>query len=510
MGKTIKMGQSVLWVQENGPSTSFAPFAVGEDGASMTGKTIPVVGVTPVYGRDRFNNPIVVDITETALGDQPSATITIYEKKTLTFLENMVQKRCPINMQLRVVECGVLDDPFIWDKMTHWGEGVLTTYNPGDGPAIEFDNTIMQAAGTVSFRHALFLSQVQLSKLTVAEVNDLLSIDGIPDEDCNRCGTGYPGADQVLVYGAEMTGAATAKVGISVNGGGAWADSSADPLLADETLDFIQIRPFGRSGARIVVSTVVTDGASKAKIAYADIVWGAETTTVWTDAVIDATATGDTIEALAWLIHDRMYLASDGDIYISVNQGNTIPDAAIYTGAVAVGGFTISPDGSIVFAYGASNMLLRELNQNGVFAARVGPTGGTIIEAVTMAGDGRLYAGVDGQMWVSTDQGGSAGNWSLLYDWGGTLTVQNIQVVGGQRAGGGDSQVLRVVLDDPTPGTSEAWQSFDGGTSWEQVPELANDGYNDAYFSEIDDNKIVIVGDDDGSTGIIHLLEPVQ
>jgi hypothetical protein len=55
MGNTIKQGQSVLWVQENGSGSAFKPFAVGEDGASMTGKTIPVVGTTPIYGRDRYN-----------------------------------------------------------------------------------------------------------------------------------------------------------------------------------------------------------------------------------------------------------------------------------------------------------------------------------------------------------------------------------------------------------------------------------------------------------------------
>lgn len=509
MGKTIKMGQSVLWVQEDGPGTSFKPFAVGEDGASMTGKTIPVVGVTPVYGRDRFNNPIVVDITETAPGDLPSATITIYEKKTLTFLENMVQKRCPINMQLRNVECGTLDDPFIWDKMTHWGVGVLTTYNPGDGPAIEFDNTIMQAAGTVSFRHALFLSQVQLSKLTTAETADLHAIDGIPDEDCNRCGTGYPGADQVMVIGAAAITVTIANILITSNGGGVWTVVSALPFIADEHVDFVQIRPFGRGGARIIASTTVA-GAGKAQYAFADIVWGDETTTVWTLAVIDGTTAADTVEAMAWLIHDRLYFASSGDIYVSVNQGNTTPDAAIFVGTPAINGFAISPDGSAVFAFGASNQLLRELNQNGVFSARVGPTGGTAIEALTMAGDGRLYAGVDGQLWVSTDQGGSAGNWSLLYDFGGTFTVTGIQVVGGARAGGGDSQILRIVVDDPTPGTSQVWQSFDGGVSLEQVTELANDGYNGIYTSETVDNHMVIVGDQDGSTGIIHLLEPVQ
>lgn len=510
MGNTIKQGQSVLWVQEDGSGTAFKPFAVGEDGASMTGKTIPVIGVTPVYGRDRYNNPIVIDITETAPGDLPSATITIYEKKTLTFLENMVTKRCPLNMQLRVVECGTIDDPFIWDKMTHWGRGVLTTYNPGDGPAIEYDNTIMQAAGTVSFRHALLLSQTELSKLTTVEVNDILCIDGIPDEDCNECGTGYPGADQLLYAGCEAASGVTAKVLVSVNGGGSWAATSADPLIADEHIDFIQVKPHGRTGARVIVGTTVSAVAGKAHFAYADIVYGDEATTVWAVVEIDATITTEVMEAMEWVLHDRLMLGAEGDIYVSSNQGNTADDAAIYTGAVVINGFVISPDNNTVIAYGESNLLLREQNQNDIFAARVGPSGGSSITALAIAGDGSWYAGVDGKLWKSVNAGLNAGGWDLKYDWGGTLIIREIQVVGGVKAGGGDAEILRIILDDPTPGTSEVWQTLDGAATLEQIPELANDGYNGAYFSETDDNHAVIVGDDDGTTGIFHLLAPVS
>lgn len=508
MGKTIKQGQSVLWVQEGGPGTTLKPFAVGEDGASMTGKTIPVKGVTPVYGRDRFNNPVVVDLTETAPGDLPSATVTIYEKKTLTFLENMVQKQCPINMQLRAVECGVLDDPFIWDKMQHWGQGILTTYNPGDGPAIEYDNTIMQAAGTLSFRHVLLLAQLELSSLVNAEVEDALSIAGIPDEDCNRCGFGYPGADQVLYVGA-AGGAAGGNVLYSGNGGGAWAATTAPPFVTvAEQPAFIAVRPFGRDGARVICGNDVTDAASKAKYAYADVTWGDLDVAAWTGGVIDGTSTADFLEAMAWLLHDRLLFASSGDIYVSVNQGNTTPDAAIFVGANAIAGFTISPDNRDIWAFGATNTILREVDQDGVFAARVGPAGGAAFTALVVAGDGTIYAGNGTSVFKSTDNAGSAGNWTELYDFGGTMVVVELQVVGGIRAGGGDSQILRAVVDDPTPGTSSIWLSFDGGQNWEDVTQILNDGYNAAYFSQIDDNKVIIVGDNDGSFAAIHQLEP--
>ncbi len=509
MGKTIKQGQSVLWVQENGPGTTLKPFAVGEDGASMTGKTIPVKGVTPVYGRDRFNNPVVVDITETAPGDLPSATVTIYEKKSMTFLENMVQKQCPINMQLRAVECGVLDDPFIWDKMQHWGQGVLTTYNPGDGPAIEYDNTIMQAAGTLSFRHVLLLTQLELSSLVNAEVENAISIGGIPDEDCNRCGYGYPGADQVLYVGC-AGGVAGGNVLYSRNGGGAWLTTTLEPFAtAAEQPAFIAVRPFGRDGARVIAGNDVTDAGSKAKYAYADVTWGNLDIATWTGQTIEGTATGDTIEAMAWLLHDSLLFASSGDIYRSENQGNTTPDAAIFVGANAIAKFVLSPDKRDIWAIGASNQILREVDQDGVFAARVGPTGGAAFTALVVAGDGTLYAGNGTSVFKSTDSAGSIGNWTELYDFGGILAVVELQVVGGVRAGGGDSQIVRAVVDDPTPGTSQVWLSFDGGQNWEQVTEIVNDGYNAAYFSEIDNNKAIIVGDNDGSFAAIHQLEPL-
>ena len=118
MADIIKQNRAVVWVQENGDGTSFIPYADREDGMAMTGKSIPVKGLTPVYARDAAGNPVVIAINETAPGDLPTATIQIYEKAALQVLENMVSKQCPLNFQLRMVACGPLDNPFIWDKIT--------------------------------------------------------------------------------------------------------------------------------------------------------------------------------------------------------------------------------------------------------------------------------------------------------------------------------------------------------------------------------------------------------
>ena len=67
------------------------------------------------------------------------------------------------------------------------------------------------------------------------------------------------------------------------------------------------------------------------------------------------------------------------------------------------------------------------------------------------------------------------------------------------------SELLRVVVDDATPDNGEVWESEDGGNSWRPVTELTNQGYNAAYlFQDID--KMLIVGDASGGTGVVHLL----
>ena len=67
-----------------------------------------------------------------------------------------------------------------------------------------------------------------------------------------------------------------------------------------------------------------------------------------------------------------------------------------------------------------------------------------------------------------------------------------------------DSQHFRVFVDDATPGAGEVWETLDGGTSFRQITELTNTGYNAVAPSALDDNQAFIVGDG----GKIHRLAP--
>jgi hypothetical protein len=55
----------------------------------------------------------------------------------------------------------------------------------------------------------------------------------------------------------------------------------------------------------------------------------------------------------------------------------------------------------------------------------------------------------------------------------------------------------------------KVWLSVDGGNSFNDVPSLANDGYNAVYNSSEDVNRAVIVGDANATPlGQIHQISP--
>jgi photosystem II stability/assembly factor-like uncharacterized protein len=498
---TVKQSEAVAWLQDQGPGTAFNPYAVGEDGMSLTGKSIPIIGLGPVYARDRNGKPLVININETAPGDLPTLTITIFEKASLTVLDNLYERKCPINLQLRFVECGVLDNPFLWDKINHWSRGQMTTYNPGDGPSLEYDGTLMQASASVMFREVLTIVRNTLSALTTTEAEDLLSITGLPDEDCNECGTGYPGADQIMFIGA-AGGTATGNVIVSGDGGGTWTELTTDPFsTAGEGSDFIACRIMNDNTVRVIAATGTTAAGSAPQYSYVDVTFGDLTTAAWTAKTLTQGANGDVVTAMLWPRHDRLYFGTDANaIFIDEQQGEDGTAVAAYSGASQINAFGASPDGKYVWAVGASNLILRESNQSGVFEARVGPSGGGAFSAVAVADDDTLFAGNGQILYRTYDNALEAGNWESLKDFGAGFTVTKIGLIRG------DSQIIRAIVSSVTAG--EVWESIDGGNSWRQIPDVANDGYNDAYFSEQKANEAVIVGPVDGSVGQIFQLSP--
>lgn len=492
----IKQNQSVVWLQEDGPFSQFRPYAAGEGGAGLTGKSNPIVGITPEYARDRFGNPALLAKNEDPPGDLHTLTLGIYDRDFLTILEEIYHDGRVVNLHERKVNCGTLDNPNLWSKIDIWGGGTLTTFTPGDGPSVSYNGETMQQEGQLSFDRKFTIVRNTLSALSISEADALTAIAGVPDNP-EDCGTGYPGADQILYIGTETDGVAASDLLFSNNGGGSITAVTNPPFgAALDGISDVVVAIIDEDEVRVVALN-----AASAKWAYGDATYGDEGGMTWTEVSIAAGA-ASAITAAHWKNFRRGYVSNGGDIWIIEDQWESDPGTADFTGANDINDFADSPDGRTLWAVGAANTILREQNESGSFEARVGPSGGGIFHSIAIADDGTIFAGNGTSIFRNRNQAANTGGWENVKDFGGAYAVVAIQCVLG------DDQTIRAIVDDATPGVSQVWESLDGGESWRQITEISNNGYNDAYFSEIDPNLAVVVGDVDGSNGVAHRLSP--
>jgi len=499
--KVIGADNVVIWIQED-KGSGFIPYAVGSDAAGFTGLSIPGISTSDVFSTDRFGRPLLVKKNKEAPSGSPSASLSIYEQGSLDLIREHVDSGCPINIHSRIIKCGSLTNPTGWETIDLWSGGVFEDLTGADKP-LGFDGTELTTEGSITFDSVLRIVQLSLVNYVTTETENVLSVDGIEDVVCGGCTSGaYKGANQHMFAGTSAAGGLTANVLFTNNGGGTWTEITADPFAADEDIDFIQVSFIGSDSFRVVVGTGTTDVAAEAKFAFSDILIGDEVNATWTTVLISAGATGDVIEALEQVSFDRGYIGSAGDIYVSTDGFTNDPGAPIYVGSAQINAITASTDESQVWAVGATNTILLETDGNDTFVSKVGPSGGGDFTAITIAEDGLLYAGNGQSLYLSVDEAGVVGNWSVLKDFGVNKQVISIECVKNE------SQLLRVVVNDSVAGEGTVFQSVDGGSTFTQYTLLANSGYNDSYFGTTDANRMTIVGDTHSALGLIQGLLP--
>jgi hypothetical protein len=408
-------------------------------------------------------------------------------------------------LQIRWHSCVSLDNPAGWTKVIHLGDaesGDITLTAP---VSREFADVRTGKSHPTNALYWVMLIRQALSRLTTSEAEDLTSIGFLDDLESN-CGNGYPGPDKVGYITAAAGSGAVANILYTTNGGGTWAVTSAFPFAADEDVDLVTMFFINKNQYRLIVGRTTTDGAAAAEIAYADVTLGAEGTTVWTTVDVGST-NGDVVQAIHFNSFARIYAAVSGDIFLSTDQGESW--TSLYTGSAAISQIVTAPNGN-VYAVGASGTILIEKGETGTFSALTASSSDTI-SSIAIGNDGTLWVG-DGTTlkYSRNSQPTATGSWTTAKDFGTNHSVVSISLKGGEKAMGGDSQLVQVVVNDGTAEEGDVWLSLDGGSFFEETTNLTNSGYTHAYFSKRDQNLAYIVGPTDTSTGLIHQLAPEQ
>lgn len=494
MVATVTQDRVIIFVQKDGRNTPMAPLSL--DKVGISDQTMPGPGRNFVPGRDEFGRFTKKVTFLEPPGGLNTATLEEDELGSISYLLTKFKQQGCFPIQLRFTECGRIDGPS-WNKLKHFGNITLTQRTDSAGPSREAAATVIFDSFEMAWDYTVDLVQHALTALTSGEdqnINDIALLSDLV-VGCSNCLPGYE-PDKIAYFVPNANAGSPgdfADVLFTTTGGSTIAATSAPPFAVGDNITQIEIGFVSDTQFRVIV----TNDDTSSQLKWADITLGAEGTTSWSSAVTIGAAAE---EALSWLFFDRLYIAVAGDIYISTDQGETF-GSAIFTSANQINDIRKSFEGD-VWAVGASNMIIRERDQSDTFDTLQGPSGGGAFTSIFIANDNLIYAGNGQILYLSNNGALNAGGWSVLKDFGSNKSVVAISCSGGSESRGGDSQLIRVVVDDTAGGVGAVWESEDGGARFKQVDALTNTGYNTAAFSPIDDNFALIGGD----AGTVHKL----
>lgn len=501
MAKIVTQNREVLYVQPSGPHTGLEPLSVQEHGMDdAADNTVPQRAA--IFGRDGFARPQVKLEYDQPPSGLVQFNITFDKKARLDFLDKQRNENATYSLWKFFIPFGRIDNYVNWalkGRLDFFAGCKVTQPTHGGGPSKDYSGTPVVQTFQNSARRIMTLNPPALTSLTTTEVNDLNCIDVIPDLDPNHEIPGYPGADKIIIIGCDAVGAGTANLLYSIDGGSTFTAFSPDPFAADEHIGGVQVRFMTPTKYRIIVQRLTADVGNPNEIAFTDVTVGNETASLtWTYTNLGST-NNQAGEKLAWPLFNRLYTAAAGDIYRSTNQGESL--TLVYTGANTINGVTKDYDDNVWVVATANTILKESADKRDTFDALVGPSGGGAFTAIAVARDGIVYAGNGTSIFKSNNGALNTAGWTNQKNFGANHVVKKIQCIDGE------SQLLRLLVTDTVGNDGDVWYSLDGGNTWTEVDNLTNSGYNDAYFSDLSDlNLAFIVGEDNGTTGVIHKL----
>lgn len=498
---TTRIDAHSLWYREWGDTGDYVQLRQEEVGMAET--PLPERSKTTTFGKNNRGEFVPVVTADDPPGALPSFDINFYErwseiypllklhyKNARVFIQRM-RFQNPNNLDIRTSA-----------KQADTFDVTFSGGSRGAGPNIDGTGGPMQSNVTVTVNKQTSTQlDLSLSRLPTTEAQDILSIDGIW-ENLDR-ETGAPEPDKVLYFGADTSGSAPGNLLVTTDGGSTIAAVTTDPTpsAGNRGIAVILHKPVSETEFRLVTLNGTLSG-SKAAFSWDDVAYGSEDTVgAFTEITIAAGSNDDAFTAGVWTDFSRLYMATDaGDIFLSTDGAESDPGTAISAGGNAINHMIEDFEGN-VWAVGASNTILFEDRTNqGTFVAKTGPSGGGVFYSIARAEDGTIFAGNGQKIFKNTNKALNTGGWTELKDFGSNHLVKRIVCVDGM------SEVLYALVDDTTPGDTEIFRSINGGLTWTAITQLANDGYNDLYPSQVNPNLLVLVGDAESSTGVIQRL----
>ena len=487
----IKRNQAAIWSNaQNGKFAGYETLGIGTYGSEDA--TSPGPGQDSTYVQDENGNPLLAVLADTPPGGPPSLTLNFFEEYAKNHLRTARERGQKIATQMRFHRYGVLSNPTGWNKIFHYGEGII-----GDetrpGARIDYTGEGIRGSMPTNYKHDFEYIRPQATALdlpdVVADALDVIFIGRVLKDV-----PAYPGPDKIGFVAMQAAAAATAKLYVTSDGGSTWAAATNDPFGADEHI--ASVRAFIINPA--VGGRVVVQNASGAEVAYADFTWSDPTALTWTTVATTGNGT-----QLNWRYFKELLIATASGVYLSKDAGESIDSTlSANTNITRMANTPDDPNlDPYTYLFGASNTLLRKLKGSSVVDTLVGPTGGAAFTALAVAVDGTIWAGNGTSLYRSSDGGTTAAGWTQVKDFGAGKAVIGIGLVKN------DPEFMQIFVDDSAPGDGEVWISADSVT-FEPVTAPANDGYNAAYFSSTDPNLAYVVGDDDTTEPIMHKLAP--
>lgn len=499
---TTRIDAHSIWYREWGATEDYDQLRQEEVG--MDEVPLQERAQTTVFGKNNRGEFVEVVTSTDPPGALPSFGINFYERWSEIYpLLKLHNKNARVFIQRLRFQNPNNVDIRTSAKQADTFDVTFSGGSRGAGPNIDGTGGALQSNVTVNVKkNTTTQLDLSLSRLTTTEAQDILSIDGIwerfPDRD-----NGEPEPDKVLYFGANTSGSAPGNLLVSTNGGSTISAVTTDPTpsAGNRGIAVILHKPVSETQFRLVTLNGTLTGAKPA-FSYDDVEYGSEDTiAAFTEITIAGGSNADAFTAGVWTDFSRLYMATDaGDIFLSTDGAETDPGTAISAGGNAINHMIEDYEGN-VWAVGASNTILFEdRTSQGTFVSKTGPSGGGAFYSIARAEDGTIFAGNGQKIFKNTNKALNTGGWTELKDFGSNHLVKRVHCVEGT------SEVLYAVVDDTTPADTEIFRSINGGLTWTPITQLANDGYNDAKFSEVDPNLGFIVGDAESSTGVIQKL----